>query len=45
VRALAPGFADGGRREKSWLLDEVCELTGCTRKQALTLLKRPPVKL
>jgi Integrase core domain len=42
VRALAPRYAHAGRREKGQVLDEVCELTGYTRKYALTLLRDPP---
>src|SRR5438477_1472801 len=42
VRALAPRYAHVGKREKGQLLDEVCQLTGYTRKHALALLKHPP---
>ena len=42
VRALAPRYAHVGKREKSQILDQVCEVTGYTRKYALTLLKDPP---
>jgi hypothetical protein len=31
-----------GKGEKSQILDQVCQVTGYTRKYALTLLKRPP---
>ena len=30
------------KREKGQILDQVCEVTGYTRKYALTLLKDPP---
>jgi hypothetical protein len=42
VRALAPRYAHVGKGEKSQILDQVCQVTGYTRKYALTLLKRPP---
>ena len=42
VRALAPRYAHVGKREKGQMLDEVCQLTGYTRKYAVTLLKHPP---
>jgi len=42
VRALAPRYAHVGKREKGQLLDEVCQLTGYTRKHAVTLLRHPP---
>ena len=31
-----------GKSEKGQILDQVCEVTGYTRKYALTLLKNPP---
>ena len=42
VRALAPRYTHVGKSEKSQILDQVCEVTGYTRKYALTLLKDPP---
>src|SRR5206468_4292933 len=42
VRALAPRYAHVGKRDKSQIMDQVCEVTGYTRKYALTLLKEPP---
>ena len=42
VRALAPRYAHVGKREKGLLLDEVCQLTGYTRKHAVALLRHPP---
>jgi len=42
VRALAPRYAHVGRLEKGQLLDEVCRLTGYTRKHAVALLRHPP---
>ena len=42
VRALAPRYAHVAKGEKSRILDQVCQVTGYTRKYALTLLKRPP---
>jgi len=42
VRALAPRYAHAGKREKGQLLDEVCHLTGYTRKHAVALLRHPP---
>jgi hypothetical protein len=42
VRALAPRYAHAAKSEKGQVLDEVCQLTGYTRKSALTLLRRPP---
>jgi hypothetical protein len=42
VRALAPRYAHVGKREKSQILVQVCEVTGYTRKYALTLLGCPP---
>src|SRR5207237_6552129 len=42
VRALAPRYGHVSKHEKSQILDQVCEVTGYTRKYALTLLKEPP---
>src|SRR5258708_4763544 len=42
VRALAPRYVHAGKREKGELLDEVCQLTGYTRKHAVALLRHPP---
>ena len=42
VRALAPRYAHVGKAEKGQILDEVCQLTGYTRKHAVALLKHPP---
>src|SRR4051794_31762154 len=42
VRALAPRFGHVSKSEKGQMLDQVCEVTGYTRKYALTLLKDPP---
>jgi hypothetical protein len=42
VRALAPRYAHVSKGEKSEILEQVCEVTGYTRKYALTLLKHPP---
>jgi hypothetical protein len=42
VRALAPGYAHVSKSDKSQILDQVCQVTGYTRKYALTLLKHPP---
>jgi hypothetical protein len=42
VRALGPRYAHMGKRENSHILNKVCEVTGYTRKYALTLLKNPP---
>jgi hypothetical protein len=42
VRALAPRYAHVSKREKGQILDQLCEVTGPTRKYALTLLKDPP---
>jgi hypothetical protein len=42
VRALAPRYGHGSKSEKGQILDQVCEVTGYTRKHALTLLKNPP---
>jgi hypothetical protein len=42
VRALAPRYGHVSKHEKGQILDQVCEVTGYTRKHALTLLKNPP---
>src|ERR1043166_7250647 len=42
VRALAPRYGHVSKSEKSQILDQVCEVTGYTRKYALTLLNDPP---
>jgi hypothetical protein len=42
VRALAPRYGHVSKDEKGQILDQVCEVTGYTRKYALTLLKDPP---
>ena len=42
VRALAPRYGHVSKCEKGRILDQVCEVTGYTRKYALTLLKDPP---
>ena len=42
VRALAPRYGHVSKREKGQILDQVCEVTGYTRKYALTLLTDPP---
>src|ERR1043166_7928436 len=42
VRALAPRYGHVSKHEKSQILDQLCEVTGYTRKYALTLLKDPP---
>src|SRR5215472_644051 len=42
VRALAPRYWRVSKSEKGQILDQVCEVTGYTRKHALTLLKNPP---
>ena len=42
VRALASRYAHVGKGEKSQILDQVCQVTGYTRKYALTLLTDPP---
>ncbi len=42
VRALAPRYGHVSKREKGQILDQVCEVTGYTRKYALRLLKDPP---
>ena len=41
VRALALRYAHVGKREKGQLLDELCQLTGYTRKHAVALLGHP----
>jgi hypothetical protein len=42
VRALAPRHGHVRKSEKTEILDQLCEVTGYTRKYALTLLKEPP---
>jgi Integrase core domain len=42
VRALAPRYGHVSKSEKGQILDQVCEVTGYTRKHALTLLMNPP---
>ena len=42
VRALAPRYRHVSKDEKGQILDQVCEVTGYTRKYALTLLSNPP---
>jgi Integrase core domain len=42
VRALAPRYGHVSKHDKGQILDQVCEVTGYTRKYALTLLKDPP---
>jgi hypothetical protein len=42
VRALAPRYRHVSTSEKGEILDQVGEVTGYTRKYALTLLKDPP---
>src|ERR1051326_8078308 len=42
VRALAPRYGHVSKQEKGQILDQVCEVTGYTRKHAMTLLKDPP---
>jgi hypothetical protein len=42
VRALAPRYGHVSKLEKGEMLDQVCEVTGYTRKYALTLLTDPP---
>ncbi len=42
VRALAPRYGHVSKAEKGQILDQVCEVTGYTRKYALTLLSDPP---
>src|SRR5258707_12120912 len=44
VRALAPRYAHVDKGEKSQILDQLCDVTGYTRKYALTLLKHPPAE-
>jgi hypothetical protein len=44
ARALAPRDVHASRREKGQLLDELCALTGYTRKHALVLLSSPPAE-
>ncbi|MDQ3808982.1 MAG: hypothetical protein M3336_01700 [Chloroflexota bacterium] len=41
VRALAPRYGHVSKDEKGQILDQVCELTGYTRKYALTLHGTP----
>jgi hypothetical protein len=41
VRALAPRYGHVSKCEKGQILDRVCEVTGYTRKYALTLLTDP----
>jgi hypothetical protein len=45
VRALAPRYGHVSKREKGQILDQVSEVTGYTRKYALTLLRDPPPDL
>src|SRR5450432_2592034 len=45
VRALAGRYAHVGKVEKGQMLDEVCRLTGYTRKHALVLLRQPPAEV
>src|SRR4029079_17259805 len=40
--ALASRYGHVSKRERSQILDQVCEVTGYTRKYALTLLTDPP---
>jgi hypothetical protein len=42
VRALTPRYGHVSKDEKGQILDQVRELTGYTRKYALTLLSNPP---
>jgi hypothetical protein len=42
VRALALRYGHVGKHEKGQILDQVCDVTGYTRKYALTLLTDPP---
>jgi hypothetical protein len=42
VRALAPRYGHVSKHEKGVILDQVCDVTGYTRKYALTLLTDPP---
>jgi Integrase core domain len=44
VRALAPRYGHVSKAEKGQILDQVCQVTGYTRKYALTLLKNPPAE-
>ena len=44
VRALAPRYGHVSKTEKGQILDQVCEVTGYTRKYALTLLMDPPAE-
>jgi hypothetical protein len=44
ARALAPRYAHASRREQGQHLDELCALTGYTRKHALVLLRHPPAE-
>ena len=37
-----PRYGHVGKADKGQILDQVCEVTGYTRKYALTLLKNPP---
>ena len=39
---MAPRYGHVGKTEKGQILDQVCEVTGYTRKYALTLLTDPP---
>src|SRR5438067_3868089 len=42
VRALAPRYGHVSKAEKGQILDQVCQVTGYTRKYALMLLTDPP---
>src|SRR5205085_9458463 len=42
VRALAPRYGHVAKGEKSQILNQLCGVTGYTRKYALTLLMHPP---
>jgi hypothetical protein len=42
VRALAPRYGHVSKADKGQILEQLCEVTGYTRKYALTLLKHPP---
>lgn len=42
VRALAPRYGHVGKHDKGLILDQVCDVTGYTRKYALTLLTDTP---
>ncbi len=44
ARALAPRYVHASGREKGQLLDELCAITGYTRKHALVLLSHPPAE-